>query len=266
MCSSTTRLCSRSPTRQPAQRTSPWIALCSASSSSGSWWLPPVELVGAVLDPVRPRNQHLPAAGGDLPVRGVAVEQLAAGRRSTARRPPPTSTTTARWSPWAISICSPEASHDTTGYPGTGRTGGAWPAAARRRRTRRPSQQRRAPRSRRSWAARRRRPAAGRRRRPRSRTRAGRRRSRRPRPRPRREASSFWPKLIVSGRSAEHPSPASPKASTPDARARRRAAARSARTPRRAGTGGSGTSRVPGPALERGEEDPSDASPSPRTP
>ena len=43
--------------------------------------LPAVELVGAVLDPVRPGDQHLPAAGGDLALRGVGVEQLPAACR-----------------------------------------------------------------------------------------------------------------------------------------------------------------------------------------
>ncbi len=67
-----------------------------------------VELVGAVLEPVRPRDQHLAPPG-----RAHLVEARSRrGRRGPpteyVRSPPPTSTTTASWAPSAISNCSPD--------------------------------------------------------------------------------------------------------------------------------------------------------------
>ena len=59
------------------QRTSPWIAFRGSGSLSGSWWPAPFELVRAVLDPIRPRQQHLAPARGAHLVGSVAVEQLA---------------------------------------------------------------------------------------------------------------------------------------------------------------------------------------------
>ena len=180
----------RRPSSRPSGRGRGSRSACS-SSVERELVAPSVELVGAVLDPVRPRDQHLPAAGRDLSVGGVAVEQLAAARRVRAQPAADLDDDGA-----LVAAGRSRSAHRTarTRLPRHRADGPVPGRRARRRRTRAPSPRRRAPRSRRSWAARRRGRAAGRRRRPRCRSRAGRRRSRHRRPPPR-------PRPAPSGRS-----------------------------------------------------------------
>ncbi len=82
----------------------------------------PVELVGAVLDPVRPRDQHLPAAGGDLPVGGVGVEQLTAARGVRPQAAAHLDDDGALVAVGDLELLAGRREHV---YPGTGRTEGA---------------------------------------------------------------------------------------------------------------------------------------------
>ena len=62
------------------QRTRPWIAFPRSGSVSGSWWRAPVELVGAVLEPVRPGISTCPRPDG-------SARRRRSRRAAPARRP-----------------------------------------------------------------------------------------------------------------------------------------------------------------------------------
>ena len=228
----------------------------SRRSPPGRRWAPggcPVELVAPVLEAVRPQDQHLPRDPSGTSRRRRSRRGHRGRRPSTSaarlqpRRRPPAGRRT------DLDLLAGGPGHRAPDRECTRRTGSGDP---RRRTTTRTSRPRRSPPARRRSTARRRRPGAAPRRRRRCRTRAGRRRSRRPRRRPRRPGAPSWPKLIVGGGSAEHPSPARPNATTPRAGWSSGSSAMSTKAPART-RGTRGTPARTGTTLDR-EGDPAD--------
>ena len=110
-----------SETLQADQRTSPWMAFCRSISFRSSWVAAPVELVRAVADAVRPRDQKLaPPRRRELVCR-IAVEDF-----TTRGRVPPQAGPDLGHDRLLIAeespICSPEgafAAVTTLAYHGT---------------------------------------------------------------------------------------------------------------------------------------------------
>ena len=75
----TTRSAVCSATVHATQRTRPWIAFSFVGLGQRQLVALAVELVGAVLDPVRPRDQHLPAPRMAHLLGRVAVDHVATG-------------------------------------------------------------------------------------------------------------------------------------------------------------------------------------------
>ena len=95
------------PTVHAAQRTRPWIAVRVLGLGQRELVAPPLELVAAVLEPVRPRDQHLPPSRGAHLVGAVSVEELPAARRVRAQ-PAADLDDHGPLVARAISICSPD--------------------------------------------------------------------------------------------------------------------------------------------------------------